>query len=559
MPLGHLLHSTHIILQVLPLATLQLAVQVMTRNMPGRRSFRFTGNPDVARKFEDMPAEERADHTLLVGHVPFGTDRLLGTEALYLTMLRDPVESAIAFYFMVLAAPGHYLHAMVAAGGWSLEDFVGAGRPEIDNPMVRWLNPPPPPGKRLAYGGVTEDMLETARRNLEERYLFGIAERFDESMLLMGLVLSWDDPRYAGLGTPPGARLADSVSPATVERIREINRFDEALYREAVALFERRLAEHVPDLEAALAAYRERNRTRAGTIVVEGEEIELAAPPEAPGAPAREIVWLASYPRSGNTWLRFLLDAYFFAPALHLNDLGRLSMELDWWLLLAREHGLPDRWIVSAGRAYQKRARPEGFPDHLFVKTHFPAAEWHPLIERTRAAVHMVRDPRDVVLSGLNYSELNSGEIVGDPGEYAQRFVAQGGPDHWLDMGYGSWDVHTRSWAERADFPVLTVRYEDFKADTAGQFRRVLEFLGVPIDEGRLQVAVSRSGFERLRSLEVASRATTALPGMLRGDRFFFHKGQSGQSLAHLGEDLEVKLAGRFGEAMARHGYESRT
>jgi hypothetical protein len=189
MSVAHLVHSSHIVLQVLPLATLQLMVAVARRNMPGRVEFEFSGDPEDVSRFRSLPADERQSRTLLLGPVPFGIDSVLGRRAQYVTMLRDPVESAIALYYLILSSPDHYLHSSVADGGWTMDDFVNAARPEIDNPMTRWLNPPPP--RPVPAGGVTEAMLAVAKRNLAERYIFGITERFDESMLLLGRALGW--------------------------------------------------------------------------------------------------------------------------------------------------------------------------------------------------------------------------------------------------------------------------------------------------------------------------------------------------------------------------------
>ncbi|MEX2218538.1 MAG: sulfotransferase domain-containing protein [Phycisphaerales bacterium] len=539
-----------IVLQVIPMATLPLAQQVMRRNLAGLREFAFGGGPDAARAFAALPGAERGAVRLLSGYVPFGIDALLPRPARYLTMLRDPVETAIAVYYLVVASPSHYLHATAAGERWTLKDFAGAGRPEIDNPMVRWLNPRPE--GRLPFGSVSEAMLESAKANLRERYIFGLAERLDESLLLMGRTMGWSDLTYAAA---PPAPLGAGADPEAVALLRGVNRLDVELYRYAAALFEERLAAAFPRLEDELEAYRASRAAPEGVLRLGNTEVRLEAPPEEPGPPARDIVWIASYPRSGNTWVRFLLDAYFFGAAQHLNELGRLSLELDWWMEKAKRHGLPHRWIAHAGRTVQGRhARPPGFPDHLFIKTHFTRGEDHPLIERTRAAVYLVRDPRDVLLSGMNFAELSTGATA-EPREYALGFAERGGDASWLRSGYGSWQEHLESWTVSPGFPVLTVRYEDLKADPVGQFSRVLGFLGVPIDAARLEQTVARTSFDRLRSLEVASRATTEIPGMVRADRFFFHKGLTGQSLAHLGPEVEAAFDDRFGAGRARCGY----
>jgi hypothetical protein len=340
----------------------------------------------------------------------------------------------------------------------------------------------------------------------------------------------------------------------TVDRVRRVNALDQELYDFALALFEERVAAACPDLERKLGEFREENRPRTDALMFEGRPIELRAPPALP--PGRDVAWIASYPRSGNTWLRLLLHTYAIAPIQHLHELGRSSLELDWWLAQARPHGLPAEWIVHAGRQVQGRfSRTPGFPPDLLIKSHFTLGGSHPLLERTRAAVYLVRDPRDVLLSGLNFKELTTGEVIEDQREYARRFIDAGGDPGWIRHGYGSWDEHAASWLSAREFPVLVVRYEDLKADPARAFARVLEFLGAPVDPGRVQSAVMHCDFQRLRDMEVASRATSQIASMKRADRFFFHKGVTGQSLGHLGADLERRFMERFGPAMARFGY----
>ena len=308
-----------------------------------------------------------------------------------------------------------------------------------------------------------------------------------------------------------------------------------------------------PTFEVGPHANKE-NRRSTDVIMVEDRPIELEPPPPIP--PAQDLVWIASYPRSGNTWIRLLLHAYALGPARHLRELGRLSLELDWWLAHAKAHALPLEWVIHAGRQVQSRfGRAPGFPNDLFVKSHFVFDAGHPLAERSRVAIYLVRHPRDVLLSALNYTELISGRALEDDRAYSRQFIAAGGDPEWIRYGYGSWAEHAASWASAPGFPVLVVRYEDLKADAGGELGRVLEFLGAAVDADRVQAAVDHCDFQRLRNLEVASRASSDIASMRHPDRFFFHKGLTGQSLSHLGEELEHEFMERFGPVMSRFGY----
>jgi hypothetical protein len=239
-----------------------------------------------------------------------------------------------------------------------------------------------------------------------------------------------------------------------------------------------------------------------------------------------------------------------------MQEIGRLTGELDWWVQEAARLGHPERWIAHAGTQVRDRyPRPAGFPSDLIYKTHFIWSAAHPLAARTQRVVYLIRHPRDVLLSGINFADLTSEGPGVDPRQYAAEFIRRGGDAAWMAMGYGTWARHAESWLERKDVPVLLVRYEDLKADTFAEFRRILGFIGAPLDDERIRRAIEHSSFGRLRTLEVASRAVTDLSDLKNREKFFFHKGLSGQSLAHLGADLDEEFTAGFGPALARWGY----
>jgi hypothetical protein len=271
------------------------------------------------------------------------------------------------------------------------------------------------------------------------------------------------------------------------------------------------------------------------------------------------VIWIASYPRSGNTWFRFLLANYFFGDAADWYHQEKLTYALHHVLAQNKEKSADEAFEVLAARA-EARPNAHGLTNELMLKTHMACTPDHPFIGRTTCAVYLIRDPRDVLLSSYNYRRMLEQIEPISEAEYARRFVTHAGDPGWKKIGYASWEENARSWAEQDRFPVQVIRYEDLKADTVAHLGEFVEFAGWPRDEARLRSAVEAATMERLRSLEQHIRD--------RGDkwianadahRHFVNSGQSGQSLLHFGEQFECAFVDRFRSAARRFGYDLQT
>jgi hypothetical protein len=254
------------------------------------------------------------------------------------------------------------------------------------------------------------------------------------------------------------------------------------------------------------------------------------------------IVWLASYPKSGNTWLRFLLHAVLFGP---VESTAQIAQRF------------PDIHITPQ--------LPEA-PGRLYVKTHFKWSDAHPCADRTERAVLIVRHVRDAFLSALNFRQLHDEkETIArlTPEQYAMEFIQSAGDRVWDMLGYGTWPGHARSWLDQTRFPVHLVRFEDLRRDTPAHLRPVLDFLGIHADDQTIARAVQLASFDSMRALE--EREKSASPErnpvfagdqrlLKRGYRFM-HKGAVGQSLAHIRPDLDALFDKRFANTLARLGY----
>lgn len=262
----------------------------------------------------------------------------------------------------------------------------------------------------------------------------------------------------------------------------------------------------------------------------------------------RTIIWIASYPKSGNTWLRFMACNLVFGRQDSASALARLAPDVH---ELAGPFAIPTQTQL--------------------LKTHFPCSErLQPLMACTAGAIHVVRHPADVMVSNFHYARRRSGAgSQQQPGEFAayvDRFIEHRGDPHWSTLGMGSWEQSVRSW-RRPDlpFPVLQLRYEDMLAAPVEGARRLSGFLGIVASDERLRQAVADSSFERMREIEEADIRERRegifykpyLEQPIHAGLRFMRGGRSGESAEVLSAAQRQQFAQALGPAMREAGYEA--
>lgn len=266
------------------------------------------------------------------------------------------------------------------------------------------------------------------------------------------------------------------------------------------------------------------------------------------------FVWLASYFKSGNTWLRLLLECLDLedgAP-IDINALGG-HMAID--RASFEDIALVDSTLMTADEIERRRPAVHDAYVHepkrgLWVKVHDPYSrlpDGSPLLGRSaRAAVYLVRDPRDVVISHAFHGGFDLDraiEILVD----GSWFRA---PDQ-LPMYTAGWNGHAESWLRQADVPVHVVRYEDLRADPHLTFRGVLDFLGMPAADEAVARAVRATDFAVLQRQEAERGFRERVPGQAR----FFRKAKVGEWRDVLSEDQIRTIEIAAGPMMTRLGY----
>jgi aryl sulfotransferase len=288
-------------------------------------------------------------------------------------------------------------------------------------------------------------------------------------------------------------------------------------------------------------------------------------------------IWLASYPKSGNTWLRMLianLAAKDDRP-VGINDLAAMSGiasargPFDDLLLIDSGLLTHDEADCLRPRLYEELARGadsnEGDPREAppavrYIKVHdaytlTPLGE--PLLAGARGAegaIVIVRDPRDVAPSLASHRNTSIDDAIAFMNDRDAKFSANPAKQHLqLRQKLPGWSGHVASWLDQTDIPAHLVRYEDLQIDTAAVLRRALEFAGQAAADDELCRAVKFADFTRLRQQEEETGFREA--PQQAGARFF-RRGETGAWRDELTPDQAARIEADHAPMMRRLGYE---
>ena len=226
---------------------------ILERNFRPSRIVSVYPNFGISQaELRDLPDETRKTMECVKGHFDYGIHRNLGRPFRYVTFLRHPVEQVRSRYNHMRSSRSHPLHHL-ARQGISLEEFV---RISPDNYQARTLaGIEPTPGQ--GYPPFSERDLEQVKANVEDHFgLVGIAERFDESLVLARRSLGLERVRYVSRNVRRRPGQAPPMSESTRQIVEDHARLDLALYRWAVARLDRAIDADRDAFESELAAFR---------------------------------------------------------------------------------------------------------------------------------------------------------------------------------------------------------------------------------------------------------------------------------------------------------------
>jgi Sulfotransferase domain len=273
-----------------------------------------------------------------------------------------------------------------------------------------------------------------------------------------------------------------------------------------------------------------------------------------------KLLWLASYPRSGNTWLRAFLHNLLRNSDKpydinRLKDYTLIDSEARWYR--AFDPRPATEWTkeqVASWRPQAHAAMTAAFSDTVFVKTHNALVEDRgtPMItlEHTAGAIYVIRNPLDVAVSYSSHYGVSLAEAVAAMNRSRNQSI--GNQENFVYELHGSWSEHVESWTGTPNPALHLVRYEDMATEPLRTFGRIAEFLGLAASAERVARAVSLSSFPVLKEQE-------ARAGFREGSKkstAFFRAGEVGQGRQLLAPELVEALCAAHRESMARFGYD---
>ncbi len=209
----------------------------------------FTIDPTNAKASKDklslLDEVEKSKIKVVKGHMSFGWHKILPHNYTYITMLRDPIERVISLYCYILSYPQHYLYDLLIEKNMSLRDFVQSGiSAEIENCQTRLLSGMEELIQKpfVNSGKCPVEWLEIAKKNLAEDFMiFGITERFDESLILFQQSLGWNIPLYIKENVNKNRISISEISEDDLRLITTANQLDIELYRYGIELFNQKI------------------------------------------------------------------------------------------------------------------------------------------------------------------------------------------------------------------------------------------------------------------------------------------------------------------------------
>lgn len=270
------------------------------------------------------------------------------------------------------------------------------------------------------------------------------------------------------------------------------------------------------------------------------------------------IIWLASYPKSGNTWMRAFL-ANLFAGEAEPVSFDRMVRFIPgeastvWYRqIFGKDFPLDNPLEVARNRNLVQTKIATSSQTPVFLKTHsyLGKADGYEIINMnaTIGAIYIVRNPLDVVISAAPHYNKTIDETIIVMANQIMRSMAS---EQVVYEKVTDWSTHVRSWTQVPNPALLVLRYEDMLSQPLQTFTKVTRFLKVNKSKKEIAKAVKNSSFKSLKSLETK----TGFEERPQHSKSFFREGKTDQWRSALTDDQIKKIIEMHYEQMKRFKY----
>jgi len=282
------------------------------------------------------------------------------------------------------------------------------------------------------------------------------------------------------------------------------------------------------------------------------------------------IFWIASYPKSGNTWLRALISSYYYShdgiyTEENIKKIGQFPEKRHFTSFKYDQNIVTDTsrfWIEAQEKINEDRKL-------RFFKTHnaFGALNNNHFTDNKNsvAVIYVIRDPRNVITSLKNHYELDNDQAVKwmtNENNYIYD-VSKFDKDGYSDFQFvSSWNTNYKSWKVQKKVPIKIIRYEDLSNQTFVVFKDVVNFINKitkndeKINIVKLKNSVNSTFFDKMREKEKKNGFSEAITSKKNNEKIpFFYLGPKNDWRKLLDKNLIDKLNNLFKKNLIELSY----
>ena len=280
------------------------------------------------------------------------------------------------------------------------------------------------------------------------------------------------------------------------------------------------------------------------------------------------IIWIASYPKSGNTWLRALLASYYFTNegSFSLSLLDKIdAFPSDKFFKeyndqFSKVEDTSKYWIKEQEKINKKNKI-------TFLKTHSAICKINGNSftnkENSIGAIYIVRDPRNVITSVSNHYQISIEDAFQFMKDEKRGIINKNDGRYLGFQAVWSWSINQKTWVENNLFPVLVIKYEDLLKETYNTLRKVIEFINKisnsskTFNKSKGKNSIKNTSFEKLQRMENDHGFAEAMNKKGTNKKIkFFNLGQKNNYKNLLSQDLIIKMNEFYKEELIKFNYE---